>query len=176
MMGEVKIASVDIGPSYLVSNRQAFVEAALRFNWREDGQTIENYFDPLIESARNVRAGLVDNEIRVYGIPEGIDSIYVTAIATIETDPEKIWTYKENQHPRWRVVVGKLIDITSNDLDRGYVNLPLITENLTLNYLAFLEGDTHERYITNIIEDFQDKEGRLSRLHLLDDGRYSKGL
>lgn len=171
MNGEITITSADIGPSYMVPDRSDFVRAALSFDTRErDYKSLNSH----TEKAESLLSDVVDNEIRVYGIQEGFESVYVTVFAEIETDPEKIDGSERMKHPKWRVLPGKLIDITSSDLKRGYVTLPLITENLTLINRRFYDKDGHESYMYRIAWDFQNKEKRLS--NVFNNGRYSKGL
>jgi len=160
MEGEVTITSADIGPSFIVPDRSDFVREVRNFVLHGAQGSAPEALDPYVETADNLYADVVDNEIRVYGIQEGYESVFVTVFAEIKTDPDKIELWKEMQKAKWRAFPANLIDITNIDLNRGYVTLPLIAENMTLNHYPFFEKMGHKHDMSSIAEYVHEKEGR----------------
>lgn len=158
--GDITITSADIGPSYIIPDRSDFLENALGIDFGPlgGGTPVAEILDPYFEKADGLRADIVENKIRISGIQEGYESVYITVFARIKTDPEKISLSQDKYKvAEWRALPGKLFNITSSDLERGYVALPLVGDNLTLANHGFYDKNGPDSYIYHIVRDVLDK-------------------
>jgi len=173
-MGDVTITEAEIAPSYIVPDRSAFLAAARSFDHGETAPAHE-LLAPHVKAAPELTAKVVNNEIQIHGIKDGYESVYVTVYTWIETDPEQIkLSCDRYTDSEYRVLPSDLLNVTGEDVKRGYLTLPLKSTNMTMTYFSFWDEWGPEDQMRAIANDVINRPERIEKF--FDNGRMAQGL